>query len=83
MPLRPEQRDQAWLLPPALDDLLSHDHPARFVAAVVDGLDRADWAEMEIAVDGDPLGAPAYHPHLLLSVWLYGFMTGIRSSRKL
>ena len=83
MPLRPVNRDQGWLLPPALDDLLSRDHPARFVAAVIDGLDRADWAEMEIEVDGDPLGAPAYHPHLLLSVWLYGFMTGIRSSRKL
>ena len=83
MPLRQVNRDQGWLLPPALDDLLSRDHPVRFVAAVVDGLDRADWAEMEIEVDGDPLGAPAYHPHLLLSVWLYGFMTGIRSSRKL
>ncbi len=38
---------------------------------------------MEIDLDGDPLGAPAYHPRLLLSVWLYGFMTGIRSCRKL
>ena len=38
---------------------------------------------MEIDVDGDPLGTPAYHPRALLSVWLYGFMTGIRSSRKL
>ena len=38
---------------------------------------------MEIDVDGDPLGAPAYHPWALLSVWLYGFMTGVRSSRKL
>ena len=83
MPLRPVNRDQGWLLPPALDDLLAQDHPARFVAAFVDGLDRASWAEMEIGVEGDPLGAPAYHPHLLLSVWLYGFMTGIRSSRKL
>ena len=83
MPLRPVNREQCWLVPPALDDLLAQDHPARFVAAFVDGLDRASWAEMEIGVEGDPLGAPAYHPHLLLSVWLYGFMTGIRSSRKL
>ena len=29
------------------------------------------------------LGAPAYHPRALLSVWLYGFMTGVRSCRKL
>ena len=83
MPLRPVNREQCWLLPPAVDDLLAQDHPARFVAAFVDGLERVSWAEMEIGVEGDPLGAPAYHPHLLLSVWLYRFMTGIRSSRKL
>ena len=29
------------------------------------------------------LGAPAYHPRALLSVWLYGFMTGVRWCRKL
>ncbi len=83
MPLRPVNRDQAWLLPPTLDDLVPEDHPARFVAAFVEGLDRDVWAGMEIDLDGDPLGAPAYHPRALLSVWLYGFMTGVRSSRKL
>jgi transposase len=83
MPHRPMNREQTWLLPPTLDELLSQDHPARFMAEVVDGLDRATWAEMEINLDGEPLGTPAYHPRILLSVWLYGFMTGIRSSRKL
>ncbi len=83
MPLRPVNREQAWLLPPALDELLAQDHPARFVGAFVDGLPRDAWSEMEIDLDGDPLGAPAYHPRVLLNVWLYGFMTGIRSSRKL
>ena len=34
-------------------------------------------------INGDPLGAPAYHPRALLCVWLYGFMTGVRSCRKL
>ena len=29
------------------------------------------------------LGAPAYDPRALLCVWLYGFMTGVRSCRKL
>ncbi len=83
MPLRPVNRDQAWLLPPTLDDLLPEDHPARFVFAFVDGLDHNAWKEMEIDIQGDPLGAPAYDPQVLLSVWLYGFMTGIRSCRKL
>ena len=83
MPLRPLNREQSWLFPPTLDELLPDDHPARFVAEFVDGLGRAAWAEMEIELDGQALGAPAYHPRALLGVWLYGFMTGVRSSRKL
>ncbi len=45
MPLRPVNRDQGWLLPPTLDELLPDDHPARFVAAFVEGLDSASWVE--------------------------------------
>lgn len=83
MPLRPMNREQGWLLPPTLDDLLPEEHPARFVAAFVDALERDTWRELDLDLVGDPLGAPAYHPCALLNVWLYGFMTGIRSSRKL
>lgn len=83
MPLRPLNREQAWLLPPTLGELIPNDHPARFVAEFVEGLDGAVWIELGIGSEGDPLGAPAYHPRALLSVWLYGFMTGTRSSRKL
>lgn len=83
MPLRPFCRDQDWLLPPSLGDLIPTDHPARFVAAFVDGLNNTNWLEMGIVEAGDELGAPAYHPRALLSIWLYGFMTGIRSGRKL
>jgi len=83
MPLRSFNREQAWLLPPTLGELIPIDHHARFVAEFVDSLDREAWIELEVSPDGEPLGAPAYHPRALLSVWLYGFMTGIRSSRKL
>ncbi|MDE2688449.1 MAG: IS1182 family transposase [Chloroflexota bacterium] len=83
MPLREMSRDQAWLLPPTLDELVPPDHPARFVAEFVDALNRDDWTELGVQPDGEPLGAPAYHPRALLSVWLYGFMTGVRSCRKL
>lgn len=83
MPVRPLQRDQGWLLPRNLEELLSADHPARFVGAYVDALGQETWAEMGVRPSGEAMGAPAYHPRLLLSVWLYGFMTGLRSSRKL
>ena len=83
MPLRPLNRDQAWLLPPTLGELIPDDHPARFIAEFVDKLDRETWIELGISPEGEQLGSPAYHPRALLSVWLYGFMTGTRSSRKL
>lgn len=83
MPLRPFSREQTWLLPPSLDEMVPADHPARFVAAFVDGLDAVGWAEMAIAPHGDPAGAPAYHPRALLGAWIYGFVSGVRSARKL
>lgn len=83
MPFRELSRERRWLLPPTLDELVPLDHPARFVAEFVDTLGRAEWADFGVAIDGEPLGAPAYHPRALLSVWLYGFMTNVRSCRKL
>ena len=59
-------REQAWLLPPTLDELVPPDHPARFVAEFVDALDREDWIEL---VHGWRSAEPAYHPRALLSVW--------------
>ena len=82
MPLRPMSREQMWMLPPTLDELVPADHPARFVAEFVDALDRDDWAELGVDIDGSWTGAPAYHPGALLGVWLYGFMSGVRSCRK-
>lgn len=83
MPWRPVHRDQAWLLPPTLEDLLPAEHPARFVAAFTDVLTADIWTELGIDLVSPVEGAPAYHPRALLSVWLYGFMSGVRSCRKL
>ena len=83
MPLREFSREKTWLLPPTLEELLPADHPARYVAAFVDALDRAAWGELGVAPGGAARGAPAYHPRVVLGVWLYGFMSGTRSTRKL
>ena len=72
-----------WLLPPSLDELLPQDHPARFVAEFVAALNKEDWAELGVDIDCHSMGAPANHPRALLSVWLYEFMMGVRSCRKL
>ena len=83
MPWREWDREQVWLMPPSLDEVLADDHPARLVAAFVDSLTAAEWAELGVDLAGQPLGAPAYHPRALLGIWLYGFMTGVRSARRL
>ncbi|MBM4437928.1 MAG: hypothetical protein FJ029_12005 [Actinobacteria bacterium] len=70
MPTRPFSREQIWLLPPSLEGLVPDDHPARFVAAFVEGLEAADWAELAVVVEEDGRGAPAYAPRVLLSVRL-------------
>lgn len=80
MPMREFSRDRQWLMPPSLGELLRDDHPARFVAAFVDELDFDQVGVKYVVADE---GAPAYNPYLLLGCWLYGFMSRVRSSRKI
>lgn len=83
MPQRPFSRAQVFLIPPSLDDWLPSDHPARFVAVLLDELDVTTWQEMGIARTAAALGSPRYAPEALLGIWVYGFMSGIRSARGL
>jgi transposase len=83
MPIRPFSREMTFLFPPTLDELVPADHPVRYVAVFVDGLRRAEWLELGILPEGEERGAPGYAPQALLGAWLYGFMTGVRSSRQL
>ncbi len=80
MPFKSFSREQDWLLPPSLGELIPDDHPVRFVAEFVDSL---DWAQIGIRNRAEPYGAPAYAPALLLAAWLYGFMTRTRSTRQI
>lgn len=83
MPARPWTRDRDDVLPPNLADWVAADHPVRFVATFVEQLTADDWQALHAQPGGHPGGAPAYDPVVLLGAWLYGFMSGIRSCRKL
>ncbi|HWR81980.1 MAG TPA: IS1182 family transposase [Candidatus Deferrimicrobium sp.] len=71
---------QTYLLPPSLEDWVDFDHPARFIRDFVSSLDFAELGFKEVEAT---TGRPAYAVDLLLSVWLYGYVHRIRSTREL
>src|SRR5215213_700158 len=75
---RPIDRDTGFLLPPSVNEWLPEKHLARFVVEVIDGL---DLSAMSRSYRGT--GSASYHPRLLLGLLVYGYATGVFSSRKL
>jgi len=76
-----ESRTQVILLPECLDDYVVQTNPVRVVDVFVDELDLG-----KLGFDGvDPAatGRPAYHPAVLLKIYLYGYLNRIQSSRRL
>ena len=71
-------RKTAYLLPPSVDDWLSEDHLARFIVEVIDQLDLSELTRQYTG-----RGSKAHHPATLLAILVYGYATGLFSSRKL
>jgi transposase len=71
-------RQTGYLLPPSVDEWLPEKHLARFIVEVIDGL---DLGRMSGAYRGS--GSASYHPRMLLGLLVYGYATGVFSSRKL
>jgi transposase len=78
---QPDDVNQSLLFPPSLHDWLPEGHLARFLLDVVSALDlSAIYASYE-AKDGR--GMSAYAPAMMVRVLLYGYATGVYSSRKM
>jgi transposase len=75
---RPYNPDQVLLLPPSLDDWLPAEHLARFVAELVD--EHLDLSRLRAAYT-EGRGAPPFDPRLMVRLLIYGYITGVRSSR--
>ncbi len=75
---RQVDRQTGFLLPPSVDEWLPQRHLARFVVEVIDGL---DLRELIGSYRGS--GSASYHPAMLLGLLVYGYATGVFSSRKL
>src|SRR5688500_18962296 len=65
-------------MPPSLNEWLPEDHLARFVAELVDEV--LDLSAV-YADYGEVRGYPPYDPRLMLRLLIYGYTTGVRSSR--
>jgi transposase len=71
-------KEQAWLLPPSLEELIPEDHICYLVESLVDNL---DYRSFDIQYSG--AGHPAYHPRILLKLLVIGVLDRVRSSRRL
>ena len=77
---RPYQPDQGLLLPPDLRDWLPEGHLAYHVSDLADGLDlTAFYAPYE----GVGRRKSPYEPRMMVKVLIYGYATGVFSSRGL
>jgi transposase len=74
----PVSRQQQYLLPPSIDEWLPENHLARFIAEVIDQLDLSQLTRRYTG-----RGSAAHHPSVLLALLVYGYATGIFSSRKI
>jgi len=75
---RPIDRATPYLLPPSVEDWLPKVHPARFVVDIVDQLDLSALIRQYRGT-----GSAAYHPTVMLSLLIYGYATGVFSSRRI
>src|SRR5512144_501620 len=73
--------DQGLLLPPDLREWLPEGDFALFISDVVDELDLS--AIYRAYGQGDRRGQPPYHPAMMVKLLLYGYCTGLTSSRKI
>lgn len=71
-------QNQSMLLPPTLAECLPEDHISFIVSDIVNNLDLSG-IESEYTEDGHP----AYNPKMMIKILFYGYIQGVRSSRKL
>ncbi len=77
-----ENRKQALLLPPSMEDYVSDNNPVRAIDAYVDILEVSKLGFFTKKKNSND-GQPPYNPKLMLKIYIYGYLNKIRSSRNL
>jgi len=76
-----EDRNQSTLFPECLEDYIAEDNPVRVVDVFVDELDLGQLGFGRI--DPKVTGRPAYHPAMLLKLYIYAYLNRVQSSRRI
>jgi transposase len=71
-------REQAFLMPPDVREWLPEDHLAWFV---IDAVEEMDLSAFYVAYRSDGHGRAAYEPAMMVTLLLYAYARGRRSSR--
>jgi len=74
-------RSQSTLFPERLEDFITEDNPVRVIDVFVEELDLRKLGFER--VDPCTTGRPAYHPSILLKLYIYGYLNRVQSSRRL
>src|SRR6266704_2818641 len=77
---QPYEPEQSLLFPPSPRDWLPEGHLAYFVMDVVRELDLGD---IHAHYEKELRGYPPYHPQMMTALLLYGYCSGVASSRKI
>jgi len=77
---RPYLPDQDLLLPPSLREWVPEDHLVYFVSDVVDQL---NLSAIHAVYGEEKRGQPPYDPRLMTKLLVYGYCTGVFSSRRI
>ena len=75
---KPYRQNQAYLLPPSLEEMIEKNHPVRIVSSVID---KINIEKIERQYKGG--GTSSYSPRMLLKVLVYSYIKNIYSSRKI
>jgi len=78
--IKGESRSQITLFPEAVDEYIQEDNPVRVIDVFVDDLDLSTLGFKTVPAD---TGRPAYHPGVMLKLFIYGYLNRVQSSRRL
>src|SRR3989304_10278556 len=80
-------REQGYLMPPAVRELLPEKDLAWFIVDAVEQMDLGEFYASAVCgisdYRNDGWGAAAYDPAMMVAVLLYAYCQGLRSSRRI